>query len=99
MGRLRATPLGKETDGMTKKRPEKIDRETKRVFESDASLGDKLFMLVEYHQGLAYISDGVGGLEIDDARVIRIARASLTNTRIVAKKLEAFLRQYSEEDR
>ncbi len=58
-------------------------------------LNDELFLLVERHQGRAFISDGMDGLTPEEFFVA--VRNSLYETRETARKMKAFLKKYNQE--
>ena len=63
----------------------------------DPKLANELFLLVEYDQGQAFISDGTGVLSRKE--IFDLAQAALKHSRIVVRKLEQFMKRETQDMR
>ena len=63
----------------------------------DPHLAAELFALVEFDQGKAFISDGMGNLS--RAEIIKVARMALRHTEVTADHLRSFLSRFNEGSR
>lgn len=57
------------------------------------ALAAELFSLVEYDQGKAFISDGMGTMSRSD--ILLAARLSLKHSRLVVLNLEIFIKKHA----